>query len=98
MQQFWSCDPDSPTSGRRLFFFGRCLDLSPIFAILPFMNDPPSTTKFDMSCMAMLPIEFCNQETRLVKALMVRCGSTWTDVLLAVPVTFEAWGSRLVIS
>lgn len=31
------------------------------------MIDPPSTTRFDMACMVVLPIEFCNQETRLVK-------------------------------
>ena len=39
--------------------------------------------------MAVLPKEFYNQETRLVKVFMVGYGSTWVDVLFAVLVTFE---------
>lgn len=62
------------------------------------MINPPSLTKFDAECMAALPEGFCNQETRSVKAFMVGSGSTWVDVLFAVPVTFEAWRSRLLIS
>ena len=60
------------------------------------MTDPPSTTKFDMECMVVLPNELCSQETRSVKAFMVGCVSTWVDVLFAVPVIFEAWRSSLL--
>lgn len=57
------------------------------------MIDPRSTTRFVTECMAVLPKEFCNQETRSVKSFMVGCGSTWVDVLFAALVTFEAWRS-----
>jgi hypothetical protein len=58
VQEFWSSEPDSTTIDIQLFCFGRCLDLSPIFSTVPFMIDPPSTTQFDMDCMAVLPERF----------------------------------------